>query len=183
MAKAKQTQVITETEAHFGYLKGIAQWAKVLEAGDYGNFEINLYPSGDSLNEHIKLFETIREDANKEVEAAGKQVNGLADVYKEDKEGNRFFSFKLPETDYEGRPNKIKIYDVSGTDVTDTWDKLIGNGSTVKIRYMSKPYYMASTKMVGMSYRFYAVQVIDLKEYAGGGDSGFGDETGEDNPF
>lgn len=180
---AKQKSIIEQTKAHFGYIKGEAKWAKVLQPGDYGNFEINIYPDEDTINEHIKLFETIRTDAKKEVEELGKKVAGEADVFKEDAEGKRFFQFKLPATDFEGKDNKIDIYDVSGAKVTDTWDSLIGNGSIVKVRYMAKPYYMASTKMVGISSRFYALQVIKLSEYTGGQDTGFGDETSDNDPF
>jgi len=44
---------------------------------------------------------------------------------------------------------------------------------------------MASTKMVGVSLKFYAVQVIDLVEYSGGGgnNSPFENESGETVPF
>ncbi len=183
MAKAKREQIITETEAHFGYIKGTSKWAKVLEVGEYGNFEVNLYPDAEGFAEHVELFEKIRGDAEAEVLAAGKKISGLADVYKEDSEGLNFFQFKLPETDYEGKNNVVDIYDVGGNKVTEDWDSLIGNGSTLKVKYMAKPYYMASTKMVGISFRFYAVQVIKLEEYQGGGASGFGDETTDNEEF
>jgi hypothetical protein len=69
------------------------------------------------------------------------------------------------------------MYDAGGNLVTD-WDKLVGNGSKVKIKYRVAPYYMSSTKMVGLSFKFYAVQVINLVEFKQG-DKGFGDETDE----
>ena len=96
----------------------------------------------------------------------------------EDEEGVKHLAFKLPENDFEGNPNKITMYNVSGKKVDD-WDKLVGNGSTVKIKYRIAPYYMASTKMVGISFKFYACQVITLVEFKKQ-DSGFGDETSED---
>lgn len=179
---AKQKQVITETEAKFGYLKGNTMWAKILEAGEYGNYEVNIYPDEDTLNEFIDEMTALRGDAEAEVKEQGKPIQGLAEVFKEDNEGKRFIQFKLPETRGDGTANTIDIYDVTGTKVTDSWDKLIGNGSVVKVKYMAKPYYMASTKMVGISYKFYAVQVIKLEEYAGGS-SGFGDESSGDEPF
>ena len=75
------------------------------------------------------------------------------------------------------------MYDAGGNKVVD-WDKLVGNGSVVKVKYRVAPYYMSSTKMVGISYSFYAVQVINLVEFSQG-DSGFGGESGggSDAPF
>lgn len=182
MAKVKSKKVIVETEAHFGYVKGTSKWAKILEVGEYGSYEVDLYPDEEVLNEHIELFEKLRGDGLAEVEAAGKKVAGIADVFKTDDEGKRYLKLKLKELDFEGNPQKPNVFDVGGNDVTDTWTDLIGNGSLVKVKYMAKPYYMASTKMVGISLRMYAIQVIKLEEYVGG-DSGFNDETSEDEPF
>ena len=70
------------------------------------------------------------------------------------------------------------MFDAGGNSMPD-WDSLVGNGSLVKVKYRIAPYYMGSTKMVGISYKFYAVQVITLEEYSGGGESGFGDETSD----
>ncbi len=182
MAEKKQAQVITETEAHFGYLKGTAKWAKVLKIDDYGKFSIDVYPSDEALEEHIELFEKIRGDAYAEVEAAGKKIAGAADVFREDDEGKKYFQFKLPELNWKKELNKIDMFNDSGTKQED-WDKLVGNGSIVKVKYMAKPYYMNSTKMVGVSYRFYACQVIKLVEYSGKVETGFGDESGDDTPF
>ena len=162
----------------FGYVKGTAKWAHILKPNEFGNFAIDLY--GDGIEELIPELEEIRDEAYELVVSEGKKAS-KADVYKQDDEGNKFIQFKLPELDFEGKPNGIKIYDVHGKLVED-WDKLIGNGSTVKIKYRAKPYYMSSTKMVGVSYRFYAVQVIDLVEFKAS-DSGFGDESDGSAPF
>ena len=176
---AKQKSVIQETEAKFGYVKGKCKWAKVLEPGQFGSFTIDLY--GEAVEEMFSEMEALRDEGAAEVEAAGKKYQ-VVDVFKEnDETGEKFIQFKLPETNYDGEPNKVKIYDVSGNEVTDSWEALIGNGSVVKVKYMAKPYYMASTKNVGISYKFYAIQVINLEEYTAG-ESGFGDETG-DAPF
>ena len=128
-----------------------------------------------------KDMEALRDQGAAEVEAAGKKY-ALADVIKEDEEtGKKYIQFKLPPENFKGEAQAPKVFDKHGNEDTD-WDKLIGNGSTVKVKYMAKPYYMNSTKMVGVSYKFYAVQIINLEEYSGGGESGFGDETG-DAPF
>ena len=180
MAKAP-TNPIQNTEAHFGYIKGKCKWAKLLEPDDYDKFSINIIPDTESLDNHRIIFDELIDKAKQEVLDAGKKVNGVADYVKEEEDGTEFLSFKLPSTNYEGNPNKIDIYNVHGKKEPD-WDKLVGNGSLVKIKYMAKPYYMASTKMVGVSLRFYAVQIIDLVEYSGG-DSGFEDESSDTAPF
>ena len=162
----------------FGYVKGTAKWAHVLKPNEFGNFGIDLY--GEGIEALIPELEEMRDTAYDLVVAEGKKAT-KADVYKQDEDGNKYIQFKLSELDFEGKPNKIKVYDIHGKLVED-WDKLIGNGSTVKIKYRAKPYYMSSSKMVGISYRFYAVQVIDLVEYQGG-DAGFGDESDSDAPF
>jgi hypothetical protein len=182
MAIKKPTQVITETEAQYGYLKGKAKWAKVLEPDDYGKFSVNLYPDQEDLEKYAEMFESISEAAKIEVEDKNKKVSGLADIVKEDDEGNYFFSFKLPAEGYNGTANKIDMYDAGGNKVEE-WDKLVGNGSLVKVKFQARPYYMNSTKMVGTSLKFYAMQVINLVQYSAGGDSGFGDETSADSGF
>ena len=51
----------------------------------------------------------------------------------------------------------------------------VGNGSIAIVKLFVFPYYMATTKTVGLSMRMNAVQIIDLKEYQA---SEFGDESG-----
>lgn len=177
MAKVKS--VIEKTEPKFGFVKGTSKWAKVLEPGQFGSYTIDVY--GEDIEALVADMEALRDAAAEEVEAAGKKF-ALADVFKEDEEGNKFIQFKLSPENYKGEAQAPKIFDKHGNEDSE-WDKLIGNGSVVKVKYMAKPYYMNSTKMVGVSYKFYAVQVIKLEEYSGGGESGFGDETGDDTPF
>jgi|11_taG_2_1085331.scaffolds.fasta_scaffold09618_1 lactam utilization protein B len=57
-------------------------------------------------------------------------------------------------------------------------NQLVGNGSTIKVAVEPIPYYMASTKQVGVSLRLKAVQVIDLKEHNKSASSIFDDEDG-----
>lgn len=182
MATIKRGKVTFEeagSEAAFGYVKGEAKWAKVLEVDDYGNYSISMY--GDNVVEMQEELEAMRDSALGEIQELGKEANPV-DVLKTDNDGKKFIGFKLPENNFDGEPNKIKIFDASGTEVTDTWDKLIGNGSIVKIKYRIAPYYMSSTKNVGISFKFYALQVINHVPYTQG-DSGFGDETNSDAPF
>ncbi len=161
------------------YMKGTVQWAHILEPNQFDKFSVDLYGIGIvALKEEL---EALLDEAYQAVVDAGKKVAGKADIYRvNDETGVEYLQFGL-NAEYDGKPNKVDIYDVTGKKVTDEWDKLIGNGSTLKVKVQFKPYYMATTKMVGLSKKFYAVQVLDLVEY--GGDGGFGDETSSDAPF
>jgi len=169
-----------QAQGEFGYVKGEAKWAQVLEADQFGNFSINM--SGMYVDDLKGKLELMQNAAYQEVIDAGKEAT-KAPLYK-NKDGETFINFKLPEINiYKNNiANKIIIYDASGDIIAD-WGKLIGNGSVVKIKYRITPYYMQSTKQVGISYKFYAVQVIKLVKYAPGKDSGFGDETDGNTGF
>ena len=59
----------------------------------------------------------------------------------------------------------------------------------IRLVSYANPYYMASTKTLGISHIWSKMQIIDLVEYGGGGDD-FDDEDGfendqvsGDNPF
>ena len=179
MATINKGKVKFDTENVFGYVKGDTKWAQILEVDDYGKYSVNLY--GDNVIELREELEALRGAAAAEIEELGKKYE-LAEVMKTDAEGVEFLSFKLPPENYEGKEQKVTMYDGGGNKVDD-WDKPVGNGSKVKIKYMFSPYYMSSTKMVGISFKFYAMQVLDLVEYTGGGDNGFGDETDDKAPF
>lgn len=172
----------TNQFSHFGKIKGTAKWCKILEPDQYDNYAVDIY--GD-LSHVVEEAQAIAEKAKELVEAAGKKVNGVADVTKENAEGQEYLQFKRKGSKADGSPNTPpKIYNASGSHV-EGWNKLVGNGSTVGVAYYLAPYYMASTKMVGVSIKFYALQVIDLVEYSGGGgnSSPFDNESGEDVPF
>ena len=167
--------------SHFGTIKGEGKWCKVLEPDQYDNYAVDVY--GD-LTHVVQEAEGIIEKAKELLEAGGKKVNGTADIIKEDNEGNEYLQFKRKGSKADGEPNTPpKIYDKHGA-LVEGWDKLVGNGSKVGVAYMLSPYYMASTKMVGVSIKFYAIQVIELVEYkSGGGSNPFGNESDEDAPF
>ncbi len=56
--------------------------------------------------------------------------------------------------------------------------KGIWGGSTVKLAYKIKPYFMASAKDVGIAFRLQGVQVIDLVSGGDGAVNVFGEEDG-----
>lgn len=171
----------TDHFTHFGTVKGEGKWCKVLEPDQYDNYAVDIY--GD-LSHVVEEAEAIRAKAKELVETSGKKVNGEADILKTNDEGVTYMQFKRKGSKVDGTPNTPpKIYDAQGKHDTE-WNKLIGNGSKVGVAYMLSPYYMASTKMVGVSLKFYGLQVIELKEYqSGGGSSPFANESGEDLPF
>jgi hypothetical protein len=179
ITKGRVTFTEEASEGKFGYIKGTCKWAELLTIGLYGTYGIKMY--GENVEDMETELRAMQKSAADEVKALDKKYE-LADVIKTDEDGNKFIGFKLNENKYDGTPNKVTFFDAGGAEVPD-WDQLVGNGSTVKIKYRIAPYYMASSKMVGISFNFYAVQVIDLKPYGGGGDSGFGDETSSDGPI
>jgi len=165
---AKFKSVIEDTQAEVIFLRGKAKWAQVLEPNQYGDFSINIYPSSEDLEDYTKRVEDIRDRALSEVEEKGKKINGVNEVFKEDEDGDIYIQAKLPEKNYDNKPNKIDIVDIEGNLIED-FDKLIGNGSDVVVKLYTKPYYMNSNKMVGISTKFYAIQIVRLVEYSAGG--------------
>ena len=172
--------VFSKEDSKWAYVKGTAKWAHIISPNQFDKYSIDLY--GDGVVELGEELENLLEEACQAVEEVGKKISGKADIYRVDEEtGEEYIQFGM-NAEYDGKPNHITLYDVYGKKI-ENFDKLIGNGSIVKIKVQFKPYYMATTKMVGLSRKFYALQIIDLKEY-GGTDSGFGNEAGEDDaPF
>lgn len=172
----------TNQFSHFGRIKGEAKWCKVLEPDQYDNYAVDIYGDFSHVQEEA---EAIGAKAAELVEASGKTVNGIASPTKENNDGVEYVQFKRKGSKADGTPNTPpKIYNAQGS-LVENWSKLIGNGSKLGVAYYLAPYYMASTKMVGVSLKFYAVQVIDLVEYSGGGgnNSPFDNESGDDVPF
>jgi hypothetical protein len=169
----------------FGYLKGKCKWAKVLAPDQFGNYAVDMYPEAEVLEHFKEEIKALTDEAVTLLEGVKKKVALVADPTKEDEDEVEYIQFKRKSEKANGSLNTPpKIYDLYGNYQAD-WDKLVGNGSLVKVGYMLTPYYMASTKTVGVSYKFYAIQVIDHVAYesTGSGNSGFGDETGDGAPF
>ena len=104
-----------------------------------------------------------------------------ADLFDENEDGTITLKMKAKAriTTREGQTvdTKIPLFDAKNTPIFDK----IGGGSTIRVNFQPIPYYMASTKMMGISYRIKAVQVIDLQLFSGGGDAskyGFAEEDG-----
>lgn len=99
--------------------------------------------------------------------------------YREKPDGTIMFKFKTKheyERDGEIIKRKVPIFDAKGTPT----DVNIGNGSTVKVAFQVVPFWK-SARNNGVTMYLDAVQVLELKEYAGGGSAGaygFGEEEG-----
>ena len=179
MAKVKQApSIFTDTEPLWHYVKGTGQWINVVDVDEYGKWSVNLY--GDEVLALETELQAYLDEAVAFAKEQGKDVKAVADLYKE-YDGKRYIQFKKPQ--YDEDTEGPKLYNVHGDEVTGTFKKPIGGGSTVRVRAMIKPYYMASTKTVGLTYKLLAMQIIENKEYKGA--SGFGDESGgaEKAPF
>jgi hypothetical protein len=69
---------------------------------------------------------------------------------------------------------KPRVFDAKGRTVNPV--PKIGNGSTVKVAFAYRPYFVASSRRVGVSLYLNAVQLIELVEFGGG--NPFGEEEG-----
>ena len=173
--------------------RGTALWCNNVEpqrkfnpAGDLTT-SLVLDPNDVEVKDFIKILEDLRDVAyNQTVEslgpAKGKQVK-KRDVYQEDtdRDGNAtdniLVKLKLSNVDIkreEGKQHTITTVDAKKNPIK--YPPKIGNGSVIRCAGFANPYYMASTKEVGISMIWSKVQIIDLVEI-GGGDS-FGTEDG-----
>jgi len=169
--------IITETKGEAFFLRGKAKWAHVQEPDAYGNFSVNIYPDTEELIRITDKSKDIRDRAAKEVQAAGKQVVGVAPVFKTDENTVEYIQCKLPYEGYDNKNNKIDFIGLDGTKL-ENFTELVGNDSEVVVKIYIKPYYMNSTKMVGVSNKFYAMQIINLVKYSSNkSEEGFGNFT------
>ena len=180
MAKIKP--VIEETKGFIAVSpKGKAKWCKWKQPDQFGKYGVDLYVENEEARqEFIAKLEELKEKAKQEVLAKGKKIMLDMPVYKEDDEGNIFFKFTRDAKKRDGTEVKIPIYNVYGKEDKE-FDSLIGNGSIIKVKYAANPYYIPATKMLGVSLKLLAIQVIELKEYTeGGGSEGFTNEADDD---
>lgn len=154
--------------------RGKTKWCKWNQPDTYGKFSVNVYFTDEDTEALNKTLTSMRDEAVKVATGSGKKVNGVADILREDSDGNMFFNFKVDASKIES--GKVTIVDKFGKEDKD-FNKLIGNDSIVKVKYMARGYHMPSTKQVGVSLRLMAIQVIELNEYSGSGGSDFSDES------
>lgn len=169
--------------------KGIAQYPWLNEPDTKfntdGDYKTNLIlEDTPEVRTMLTKLEQIREDFIAEWQSdprnKGKKFME-ADLFDENEDGTITLKMKAKAriTTREGQTveTKIPLFDAKNKLIFDK----IGSGSTIRVNFQPIPYYMASTKMMGISYRIKAVQVIDLKMWDGDGDAskyGFVEEDG-----
>lgn len=149
-----------------------------------GDYKVNL----DVPNEEAgKLIAFLDEQHQASVDKAKEENKGkrvkegeIPYLVSEDR-GVTTFKFKLKAKGKtkagEEFTQKPALFDSKGTPLTDV---SVGGGSKLKVSFELVPYYTAIAG-AGISLRLKAVQVLELKEYTGGGNAGaygFGEEEG-----
>ena len=175
MVKKRTPSIYQDYDVIWKYVRGIGNWNSLVSPDDYDKWSTNL--SGQEVEDMEVELQAYLDEAVKFAKAEGKDVQTISPLYKE-YQGNRYIQFKKPQ--YDEDTEAPKYYNINGDEVTGKDRKEVGGGSTIRIRAMVKPYYMATTKTVGVTYKLLAVQVIENKEYVGA--SGFGDESGGAEP-
>jgi hypothetical protein len=173
--------------------KGKALWCKNIEPdrkfNDKGDLTTSLVcdPNDEKVKEFIKLLEDLRDQAFNETkeslgEAKAKAVK-VRPVFSEhtDRDGNStgeiLFKLKLKDVDEKkelGRQSAIATFDAKKGLIANP--PAVGNDSVIRCAGFANPYYMASTKEVGVSLIWQKMQIIELQSL-GGGDE-FGEEEG-----
>jgi hypothetical protein len=170
--------------------KGLAQFPWIQKADTKfdadGVYSVTIKcEDSEQVQKFIAKLEDIRDsfyDQDEGVQKALKTRKAVnkADVCEYDEEGNVYFKFK----------QKAKLKSKTG-DIIDVtvpvfdakakpMDELIGRDSLIKVATTIFPYFMQTTKTVGLSLKLTAVQVIELKAPSSGGSgSGFGFEEEE----
>lgn len=176
--------------------KGKALWCKFKEAdtkfnakGEYST-DLVCDPNDPSVKAYIEKLENLLDIAYNETcetlgPARARDVR-KASVFKEEVDqngeltGNIVFKYKLKDiSDRKERGDTAEIMVVDakrnrlGKDAP-----LVGNGSVIRLVSYANPYYMASTKTVGMSHIWSKMQIIELVEFSGAGGDDFDDEDG-----
>ena len=192
MAKFNNTKPYAVKGINITSPKGKALWCKVTEP-DYkfnakGILSTDLVcdPSDPSVEAFVKTLEELRDTAlleTKETLGAKAKMTKPRDVYKDEYDqdgnetGNIIFKFALKNVDDKEPPkNKVMVVDAKRQIIKDV--PLVGNGSIIRCVAYANPYYMATTKEVGISLLWSKMQIIELNEYAGGGGDEFDDEDG-----
>ena len=173
--------------------KGKALWCGNIEPqrkfNEKGDLMTNLVldPNEPEVKEFIKTLEDLRDTAFEETTnnlglVKGKQVK-KRDVAQPDidQNGNEtgmiVIKMKLKDVDEKkelGRQYQIDTFDAKKNKLENP--PRVGNGSTIRCAGYANPYYMASTKEVGISLIWQKLQIIELIEI--GGFDSFGEEEG-----
>lgn len=176
--------------------KGSALWCKYKEPDTKfnvkGEYSTSLVcdPNNPAVQAYISKLEELRDIAYAETcETLGAaKAKGVqkAEVYAEEfdsngnETGNIIFKYKLKDLAdriQRGNDSEIVVVDAKKNRLSKADAPLVGNGSEIRVVSYANPYFMASTKTVGISHIWSKMQIIDLVEFSGGGDE-FDEEDG-----
>ena len=168
MAKSNFLKVTSpKGEAFYPYLKS----PEMYEGNPVG-FTIQAAFGKKDTEALIKTLEAELERAKGDPAFKGKTwQKEPAMGYREKPDGTIMFKFKTKheyERDGETVKRKVPVFDAKGKPDNDV---NIGNGSTVKIAFQVVPFWK-SARNNGVTLYLDAVQVLELKEYSGGGSAG-----------
>lgn len=177
--------------------KGKALWCKFKEPdtkfnakGEYST-DLVCDPNDPTVKAYIEKLNNLVDTAYNETcetlgPAKARDVR-KASVYKEEVNqdgeltGNIIFKYKLKDlTDRRerGDSGEILVVDAKRNPLGKE-APLVGNGSVIRVVSFANPYFMASTKTVGLSHIWSKMQIIDLVEFSGSaGTDEFDEEDG-----
>ena len=145
-----------------------------------GVYTVNLkLDDTENTQQLINKLEAIRDEYMENSQDVQKARNSrkqviAADVCEWNEEGQAVFKFKQKAKirckDGSVIDVKVAMFDAKGK----PFKASIGNDSVIRISFTVNPYYMPTTKTVGLSLRPVAVQVIDLVEFNGGDAKSYG---------
>lgn len=173
--------------------KGTAEWIYVFtpdtKFNAEGDYKVNLKIPADKATALCKqldklvddMFDRIVEEQPKIKTKIIKNAPYEADTDDQGNEtGDLVFKFKQKAAIHSKKTGKTyevkpKVFDAKGQPITTAIN--LGNGSVVKVAFEPSPYFVPSSKAVGVTLRNFDIQVIELVEY-GASNSVFGEEEG-----
>lgn len=170
--------------------KGFAQYPHLkdpdMKFNPEGVFSVTMRFEGKTpeLQALIEKLEAIQDkafdEAVSEANAMNKKKIHKSDLFFEDEEGNVYLKFKqnavIKKKDGSTVNAKIAHFDSKGKPV----DVNVGRDSVIRLSFTAAPYFMQSTKTVGLSLRPVAVQVIKLNEFGGSSAEDYGFSSDEE---
>ncbi|MEW5249934.1 ssDNA-binding protein [Microbulbifer sp. 2201CG32-9] len=152
--------------------------------------------AGKGFDEFVAKLEEVRDGYIKEnpddIKPAKLKKAKMADFYEEEcdhegeETGRMIFRAKLKavvKTKTKSWKQKPFLFDAKANPIQE--EISVWSGSTAKLSLELFPYFMESTKEVGVSLRLKAVQIIELVQGGGDRDAGsysFGEEEGYESP-
>lgn len=170
--------------------KGFAQYPHLkdpdMKFNPEGVFSVTMRFEGKTpeLQALIEKLEAIQDkafdEAVSEANAMNKKKIHKSDLFFEDEEGNVYLKFKqnavIKKKDGSTVNTKVAHFDSKGKPI----DVNVGRDSVIRLSFTAAPYFMQSTKQVGLSLRPVAVQVIKLNEFGGNSAEDYGFSSDEE---